>query len=116
MTGHGADACTQDQGRVRKAIRDKVRAAGLRLDFRFVGYKTPAGQRIACPGFFVAYGKQPMFPGVIPLKLGLPRASQWREEGEGTSCPGHPGLEPAQEPSEGVRLLASGTKPIGGLP
>ncbi|MDN3356393.1 hypothetical protein [Actinomadura sp. DC4] len=45
VTGRGADACTRDQTAMKRAVQAKVDAAGLRLDFRFVGYLTPAGEQ-----------------------------------------------------------------------
>ncbi|GAB3964047.1 hypothetical protein GCM10029978_023640 [Actinoallomurus acanthiterrae] len=45
VTGHGTDACTHDQDALRRMIQQEVKAAKVRLDFRFVGYKTPAGER-----------------------------------------------------------------------
>lgn len=45
VTGRGTDACNRDQAGVKKALQAKVKAAGLRLDFRFVGYLTPTGEQ-----------------------------------------------------------------------
>ncbi|MEV0199837.1 hypothetical protein [Nonomuraea sp. NPDC050691] len=45
VTRHGHDACTGDQAEVLKAIRDRIAAAGLTLEFRFVGYQVPADQK-----------------------------------------------------------------------
>jgi hypothetical protein len=45
VTSHGTDACTNDQAAVDQAVQAKVNAAGLRLDFRFVGYRTPEGEQ-----------------------------------------------------------------------
>ncbi|GAB3968821.1 hypothetical protein GCM10029978_038960 [Actinoallomurus acanthiterrae] len=41
VTGQGTDACTSDQTAMNNAIKHKADAAGLHLDFRFVGYQTP---------------------------------------------------------------------------
>lgn len=41
VTSHGVDACTADQAAVRAAVRRKARDSGVRVDFRFVGYKVP---------------------------------------------------------------------------
>jgi hypothetical protein len=45
VSSHGIDACTADQVTLLKRIRDRVDAAGLQLDFRFVGYKIPSEQQ-----------------------------------------------------------------------
>jgi hypothetical protein len=45
VTSHGTDACTHDQAALTKKIRDRIDAAGLQLEFRFVGYKVPDDQR-----------------------------------------------------------------------
>lgn len=45
VTRHGIDACTADQATLMKTIRGRVDAAGLQLDFRFVGYKIPSEQQ-----------------------------------------------------------------------
>ncbi|MDQ3764425.1 MAG: VWA domain-containing protein [Actinomycetota bacterium] len=47
VTSHGTDACASDQATFTKMIQDRVSAAGLQLDFRFVGYKVPIEQRDA---------------------------------------------------------------------
>lgn len=41
VTSHGVDACTADQAAVRAAVRKKAADSGVRVDFRFVGYKVP---------------------------------------------------------------------------
>ncbi|MEU6473866.1 hypothetical protein ABZ927_25975 [Streptomyces massasporeus] len=41
VTSHGVDACTADQAAVRAAVRRKAADSGVRVDFRFVGYKVP---------------------------------------------------------------------------
>jgi hypothetical protein len=45
ITSRGSDACTRDQAAVKRALQAKVKAAGLDLDFRFVGYLTPSGEQ-----------------------------------------------------------------------
>jgi hypothetical protein len=45
ITSRGTDACTRDQAAVKKTLQEKVKAAGLHLDFRFVGYLTPSGEQ-----------------------------------------------------------------------
>ncbi|WP_432009412.1 hypothetical protein [Streptomyces bacillaris] len=45
ITGHGADACDDDIAFVENEIRDRIRAAGLRLEFRVIGYQVPRTQR-----------------------------------------------------------------------
>ncbi|MFC0036799.1 hypothetical protein [Actinomadura rayongensis] len=45
VTSHGADACASDQAAVQKRIREKAAKSGVKLDFRFVGYKVPAKER-----------------------------------------------------------------------
>ncbi|MFF0580103.1 vWA domain-containing protein [Streptosporangium saharense] len=45
VTGSGADACTGDQEAVRRTIRERLAEAGLKIEFRFVGYRVPAKQR-----------------------------------------------------------------------
>ncbi|WP_369275623.1 hypothetical protein AB5J55_41760 [Streptomyces sp. R11] len=45
VTSSGRDACTSDQRALLKDAHDKAKAAGLELEFRFVGYKVPAGER-----------------------------------------------------------------------
>ncbi|MGH3869720.1 MAG: hypothetical protein ACRDQ4_27190 [Pseudonocardiaceae bacterium] len=45
VTSHGIDACTADQATLMKTIRDRVDAAGLKLDFRLVGYRIPSEQQ-----------------------------------------------------------------------
>lgn len=45
ITGRGTDACTRDQAAVKRTLQEKVKAAGLGLDFRFVGYLTPIGEQ-----------------------------------------------------------------------
>ncbi|MFC7614282.1 VWA domain-containing protein [Actinokineospora soli] len=39
VTRNGVDACDDDLGFVEREMRDRVRAAGLDLEFRFVGYQ-----------------------------------------------------------------------------
>ncbi|MET9627627.1 VWA domain-containing protein [Lentzea sp. NPDC006480] len=41
VTRHGKDACDSDDEFVQKQIRDRVAAAGLTIEFRFIGYRTP---------------------------------------------------------------------------
>ncbi|MFF7374617.1 hypothetical protein ACFY96_05040 [Streptomyces massasporeus] len=41
VTSHGIDACSADQAAVRAAVRRKATDSGVRVDFRFVGYKVP---------------------------------------------------------------------------
>jgi hypothetical protein len=45
VTTHGVDACTDDQAEISRTIRDRIAAAELELDLRFVGYLVPADQR-----------------------------------------------------------------------
>jgi hypothetical protein len=45
ITSRGTDACNRDQATVKKTLQEKVKAAGLHLDFRFVGYLTPTGEQ-----------------------------------------------------------------------
>ena len=45
VTSRGTDACSRDQAMVKKTLQEKVKAAGLHLDFRFVGYLTPSGEQ-----------------------------------------------------------------------
>jgi hypothetical protein len=45
VTGRGTDACTHDQATAKQTLQEKVQAAGLHLDFRFVGYLTPVGEQ-----------------------------------------------------------------------
>ncbi|TYB46361.1 VWA domain-containing protein [Actinomadura chibensis] len=45
VTRHGADACDSDTSYVENEIRSRIRAAGLSLEFRLIGYQVPAGQR-----------------------------------------------------------------------
>ncbi|MEV6242248.1 VWA domain-containing protein [Lentzea sp. NPDC051838] len=41
VTRHGEDACDSDTGFVQRQIRDRVAAAGLTIEFRFIGYQVP---------------------------------------------------------------------------
>ncbi|MGF0175969.1 hypothetical protein ACQF36_37555 [Streptomyces sp. Marseille-Q5077] len=45
ITRHGADACDDDIAFVENEIRDRIRAAGLRLEFRVIGYQVPKAER-----------------------------------------------------------------------
>jgi hypothetical protein len=45
VTRHGTDACDSDLAYVEKEIQERVRAAGLSLEFRIVGYQVPKAQR-----------------------------------------------------------------------
>ncbi|MEU6227087.1 hypothetical protein [Streptomyces sp. NPDC047042] len=45
ITRHGADACDDDIAFVENEIRDRIRAAGLRLEFRVIGYQVPKTER-----------------------------------------------------------------------
>ncbi|MEV0616706.1 hypothetical protein AB0I81_25545 [Nonomuraea sp. NPDC050404] len=45
VTSHGTDGCAGDQRAVMKAVRERVSAAGLTLECRFVGFQVPDGQR-----------------------------------------------------------------------
>jgi hypothetical protein len=45
VTQHGMDACDEDTAFVAREIRNRVAAAGLGLEFRFVGYQVPDGER-----------------------------------------------------------------------
>lgn len=45
VTSHGVDACATDQAGVAASIADRVAAAGLQLEFRYVGFRVPAKQR-----------------------------------------------------------------------
>ncbi|HEX6341114.1 VWA domain-containing protein [Umezawaea sp.] len=45
VTRHGVDACDDDARFVEREVRDRVAAAGLAIEFRFVGYQLPAEHR-----------------------------------------------------------------------
>ncbi len=45
VTTHGVDACADDQAEIARTIRDRVAAAGLGLEFRFVGFTVAADQQ-----------------------------------------------------------------------
>ncbi|MDG4787797.1 hypothetical protein O7626_17950 [Micromonospora sp. WMMD1102] len=45
VTTHGADACDKDRDALRQQVRDRAEELGVRLDFRFVGYKLPPGEQ-----------------------------------------------------------------------
>ncbi|MGW1956998.1 hypothetical protein ACWCPI_30310 [Streptomyces sp. NPDC001920] len=45
VTSSGRDACTSDQRALLREAHDNAKSAGLELEFRFVGYKVPAGER-----------------------------------------------------------------------
>ncbi|KUN58142.1 hypothetical protein AQJ46_43830 [Streptomyces canus] len=45
ITRHGTDACDDDIAFVENEIRERIRAAGLRLEFRLIGYQVPKAQR-----------------------------------------------------------------------
>jgi hypothetical protein len=45
VTQHGIDACDEDIAFVEREIRNRISAAGLAIEFRFVGYQIPDTQR-----------------------------------------------------------------------
>jgi hypothetical protein len=62
VTSHGTDACIQDQTALTKKIRDRIDAARLQLEFRFVGYKVPTDQQGTLTQIAAASGApQPRF-------------------------------------------------------
>lgn len=44
VTRTGVDACTQEQAAMIKEVRNKLNSSSVRLEFRFVGYRIPAGK------------------------------------------------------------------------
>jgi hypothetical protein len=56
VTGHGKDACGGEQAAVLKAIQDRANGAGLRLEFRFVGYQMQAQEKQVLQQVSVAVG------------------------------------------------------------
>ncbi len=100
VTGHGEDACTEDQVALRKAIRDRIAAAGLTLEFRFVGYKVPKSRQDGLRQLAAATGApEPRFATsaddltTVLHKLTIPGPA-------GASHVTVPGDTPAPEPSE----------------
>ncbi|MFI5843253.1 hypothetical protein ACIA8K_26435 [Catenuloplanes sp. NPDC051500] len=63
VSRHGADACTADQAAVAAQIQDRVRASGLRLDFRFVGFQVPAEEQESFTA--LAGTSTPIFPQTV---------------------------------------------------
>ncbi|WP_053791166.1 VWA domain-containing protein [Streptomyces sp. XY332] len=45
VTSHGVDACTADRAALERAVATRAQDSGVRLDFRFVGYKIPQEQQ-----------------------------------------------------------------------
>ncbi|WP_433229503.1 hypothetical protein [Actinomadura formosensis] len=45
VTRHGADACDDDSAFVQREIQERIKAAGLKVDFKVVGYQVPHAQR-----------------------------------------------------------------------
>ncbi|MGW5260767.1 hypothetical protein ACWEQG_07330 [Microbispora sp. NPDC004025] len=100
VTGHGEDACAQDQAALRKTIRDRIAAAGLTLEFRFVGYKVPKGRQDGLRQLAATAGApEPRFATsaedltAVLHKLTVPGP-------DGASHVTVPGDTPAPEPSE----------------
>lgn len=59
VTRHGADACDDDDEFVQAEIRDRLAAAGLSVQFRFVGYQVPGDQRSRLDRIATAAGAPP---------------------------------------------------------
>ncbi|MER6494504.1 hypothetical protein [Streptomyces griseorubiginosus] len=95
VTSSGKDACTSDQRALLKEAHDKVKAAGLKLEFRFVGYKVPAGERADLGRLAAAVGAPaPRFAdttgSLAPIlrKLVLPKEDEARK----VTVPSSPGV------------------------
>ncbi|MEU6428260.1 hypothetical protein ABZ860_20395 [Microbispora sp. NPDC046973] len=100
VTGHGEDACVKDQAALRKTIQDRIAAAGLTLEFRFVGYQVPKSRQGGLRQLAAATGApEPRFATsaedltTVLHKLTIPGPA-------GASHVTVPGDTPAPEPSE----------------
>ncbi|GGU03181.1 hypothetical protein GCM10010208_29150 [Actinomadura livida] len=45
VTRHGTDACEQDPAVVQREIHDRLESAGLKVDFKVIGYQVPEAER-----------------------------------------------------------------------
>lgn len=45
VTSHGADACQDDPETVQREIHDRIESAGLKVDFKVIGYRVPEDER-----------------------------------------------------------------------
>ncbi|MEU6227086.1 hypothetical protein [Streptomyces sp. NPDC047042] len=94
VTSTGKDACASDQRALLKEAHDKAKAAGLELEFRFVGYRVPVDERAGLNQLAAAVGAPaPSFvsaPGALaPVlrKLVLPKEDEARK----VTVPSSPG-------------------------
>jgi hypothetical protein len=92
VTSSGRDACASDQRALLKDAHDKAKDAGVRLEFRFVGYKVPANERADLRQLADAVGAPPprfaSTPRVLaPVlrKLMLPKEDEARKVTEPSS-------------------------------
>ncbi|MER7461894.1 hypothetical protein [Streptomyces sp. NPDC097981] len=76
VTRHGKDACDDDTGFVRREIADRIRAAGLAIEFRLIGYQVPDDQNETLKSIATA-GSNPAEPVFADTPSDLDAALEW---------------------------------------
>ncbi|MFE2142350.1 hypothetical protein ACFXA3_11485 [Streptomyces sp. NPDC059456] len=76
ITRHGQDACDDDTDFVRREIGERIRAAGLDIEFRLIGYQVPENQRAGLKTIAAA-GSNPAEPVFAHTQADLDAALAW---------------------------------------
>lgn len=76
VTRHGKDACDDDTEFVRREIADRIRAAGLEIEFRLIGYQVPENQSESLKAIATA-GSNPAEPVFAHTRADLDAALEW---------------------------------------
>ncbi|THA34963.1 VWA domain-containing protein [Streptomyces sp. A1547] len=76
VTRHGKDACDEDTDFVRREIADRIRAAGLKIEFRLIGYQVPENQSESLKSIATA-GSNPAEPVFANTRADLDAALEW---------------------------------------
>lgn len=74
VASRGTDACARDQAALRQAVREKAEESGVKLDFRFIGYKVPRDERRSLTRLGATI-KAPK-PRFVTTPVGSPRPSK----------------------------------------
>ncbi|KPI00517.1 hypothetical protein OV450_5099 [Actinobacteria bacterium OV450] len=76
ITRHGRDACDDDTDFVRREIGERIRAAGLDIEFRLIGYQVPESQNDSLKSIAAA-GSNPAEPVFAHTQADLDAALAW---------------------------------------
>lgn len=76
VTRHGKDACDDDTDFVRREIGERIRAAGLDIEFRLIGYQVPEDQSEGLKSIAGA-GSNPTEPVFANTQADLDAALEW---------------------------------------